>query len=167
MNTAPLPASPFQRGQPFQAPDGTPHDPFHAEEALPDTAVCEACGAVHCEGRWQWAIPPAGAQAVVCPACRRMSAQQAAGHITIAGAFACEHRDEIINLVRHVETHEKAAHPLHRIMSCRAEDGALLVDTTDAHLARAIGEALERAYKGELWSRHMEPGEVLRLHWQR
>ncbi|HJV86386.1 MAG TPA: BCAM0308 family protein [Noviherbaspirillum sp.] len=163
MNTAPSTRSASQSGQRFEMPG----DDDSLAGMLSGTAVCEACGAVHREGHWQWAIAPAGAQAVLCPACRRMEGKQAAGHITIDGGFACEHRDEIIHLIRHIEMHEKAEHPMQRIISCCIDDGRLLIDTTEAQLACAIGEALERTYQGELWLRHVKPGELVRLHWQR
>jgi len=43
-----------------------------------------------------------------------------------------------------------AEHPLKRIMAVEEKDGAMLVTTTDIHLARGIGEALHHAYQGEL-----------------
>ena len=44
---------------------------------------------------------------------------------------------------------------------------ALVVKTTNARLARGIGEALEHAYRGELDYRFTEAENVLRVGWKR
>ena len=41
-------------------------------------------------------------------------------------------------------------HPINRILSVIEEEDALVVQTTEAHLAQAIGKALQRAFNGEL-----------------
>ena len=72
-----------------------------------------------------------------------------------------------MHLVHHVETRERAEHPLNRIMAVEEKDGAALVTTTDIHLARDIGEALHHAYKGDL-EFHYNPQEyLLRVSWTR
>ena len=42
-----------------------------------------------------------------------------------------------------------------------------MVTTTDIHLARGIGEALEHAYQGELEFHYNEGENLLRVHWAR
>ncbi|HJV80679.1 BCAM0308 family protein [Noviherbaspirillum sp.] len=167
MHSAQPPLSAFGPGRHLQALDEQHHDPYQNDEKLSGPAVCEKCAAVYESGRWQWALPPADAVAVRCPACRRIADRLAAGYISISGNFAREHQEEIINLIRHAEIREKTEHPMQRIMSFRAEDGRLLIETTDVHLARGIGEALERAYKGDLTFHYNEAAHLLRLHWQR
>lgn len=50
-------------------------------------------------------------------------------------------------------------------MNIEETDGAVLVTTTDIHLARRLGEALHHAYQGEL-EYHYNPDEnLLRVHW--
>jgi hypothetical protein len=49
------------------------------------------------------------------------------------------------------------------------EDGAdgVLVTTTSVHLARAIGDALADAYKGELEYHYNDAENLLRVNWAR
>ena len=53
--------------------------------------------------------------------------------------------------------------------SCRYEeqDDKLMITTTDIHLARGIGEALEHAYRGELAFHYNKAEYLLRVRWQR
>lgn len=72
-----------------------------------------------------------------------------------------------MQLVRRIETKEKAEHPLQRIVDVVDEDGGVLVTTTDVHLAHGIGEALRHAYKGELDSHYNPDEKLLRVRWTR
>lgn len=87
--------------------------------------------------------------------------------VSIAGDFALEHHDEIIDLVRRFEEQEGAAHPGRRIVSVRADASHLLINTNDARLARAIGEALQSTFQGNLKFHFGETHRVLRVHWER
>lgn len=167
MKTAQTLPSTFHPGRHLQLSDEKIHDPYQPHEKLAEPAVCESCNAVYKQGRWQWATPDADAAKVRCPACQRIYDQQPGGYVTISGRLAREHRNEIVRLIRHVETREKAEHPLQRVMQMRAEDDKLLLETTDLHLARSIGEALERAYKGELRYHYNEAEHMLRVYWER
>ena len=129
--------------------------------------VCGSCGAVYHEGRWQWMTPAADALQTRCAACRRIEENLPAGYVSIEGPFSQSHRDELVNLVRHLERREKAEHPLKRIMAIEEDGGKLLITTTDIHLARAIGEALHDAYKGELDFHYNKEEYLLRIRWRR
>jgi hypothetical protein len=74
-----------------------------------------------------------------------------------------ERRQEIEQLVRHVEERERKEHPMKRIMDLEASDEGMVVRTTDLHLARDFGTALERAYGGELKIDYAE--DVVRVTW--
>lgn len=167
MKTAQPPLSTFHPGRHLQILDEKLHDPYQSEEKLAEPAVCDTCGVSYHQGKWQWTTPSVDAVQTRCPACRRIHDKQPAGYVSIEGAFAQQHRDEILNLVKNLETHEKAEHPLQRLMSIREEGGTLLIETTDVHLARGIGEALEHAYKGDLKFHFSEDEHLLRLHWER
>jgi hypothetical protein len=52
-------------------------------------------------------------------------------------------------------------------MAIERDGDALVVKTTNARLARGIGEALEHAYKGDLDYRFTEAENVLRVDWKR
>jgi hypothetical protein len=142
-------------------------DVYGLRGKLPDPTACPSCGAMYRNGRWTWGSPPADAHRAECPACRRIADDYPAGLVTVRGEFALAHRQEILSLAHHVEEREKREHPLKRIMAVREEPGALVVTTTDARLARGIGEALEHAYKGELDYRFGETENVLRVSWER
>jgi NMD protein affecting ribosome stability and mRNA decay len=143
-------------------------DAYGLRGKLPDPTACPRCGAIYRAGRWAWGAPPADAHRTECPACRRTSDGVPAGIVTVKGAFAAEHRDEIVNLVRNVEEREKAEHALKRVMALAPQDdGALEISTTDARLARAIADALHSAYRGELDYQFVEPESCFRATWVR
>jgi NMD protein affecting ribosome stability and mRNA decay len=143
------------------------HDSYKTRRKLPEPSRCQDCGAVWHRGRWVWSAPPPDAHVTRCPACRRIRDRFPAGFVTLKGRFLDEHRDEIVGRVRHVEAAEKRDHPLQRIMSIVPERGGLLVTTTNAHLARRIGEALRSAYKGRMEFHYSEEDSLLRVSWTR
>ena len=141
------------------------HDAYKSKGKLPEPAFCSQCGAVFHAGRWQWREVPEGAHPVVCPACHRIHDHYPAGFLTMKGEFFQSHRDEIMHLVRNHEQHERAEHPLKRIMAVEEQDDATLITTTDIHLARGIGEALHRAYQGDLNFHYNPEQNLLRVSW--
>jgi len=143
------------------------HDAYKAKGKLPEPAVCMQCGAVFHAGRWQWSPAPPNAHRDICPACHRIRDHYPAGFLTIKGEFFSAHRDEIMHLMHNHELHERAEHPLKRIMAVEEKDGATLVTTTDIHLARGIGEALHHAYHGELEFHYNPEQNLLRVSWAR
>jgi NMD protein affecting ribosome stability and mRNA decay len=143
-------------------------DAYGLRGKLSDPTVCESCGALYRDGRWVWGAAPADAARTRCPACRRTDDHYPAGILTISGAFATAHDEEIRSLARHVEEREKQEHALKRIMAITpAEGGGLRIETTNAKLARGIGEALHNAYRGELDYLMSEAESVLRVSWHR
>jgi hypothetical protein len=100
------------------------HDAYKQQKKLPEPTRCPDCGAVFREGRWQWAMAPAGAHEALCPACHRIRDRYPAGYVTLEGAFFAAHRDDILHLVRNREIREKSEHPLERIMAIEDVEGA-------------------------------------------
>ncbi|MBL29405.1 MAG: ATPase [Rhodospirillaceae bacterium] len=145
------------------------HDPYKTRMKLPEPTVCPGCGAVYQDGRWKWPALPvhAGAHREPCQACRRVENNDPAGWVTISGTFVDGHRKEILGLVHHQEELEKAEHPLNRIIRVETTDKGIVVTTTDIHLPRRIGEALQSAYDGELDYQFIEETYLLRVHWSR
>jgi hypothetical protein len=143
------------------------HDAYKTRLKLPEPTVCPQCGAVFHEGRWQWAPRPDGAHEELCQACHRINDRYSAGELTIAGDFVRRHKDEIVHLARHQEEQEKAEHPLHRIMGIEERDGAIVIQTTDIHLPRRIGEALRHAFHGDLEFHYEEEAYFIRVRWTR
>ncbi|MGH8685563.1 MAG: BCAM0308 family protein [Nitrosospira sp.] len=141
------------------------HDAYKAKHKLPEPTVCPQCGAVFHEGRWQWLQAPAGAHQEPCPACHRIHDHFPAGFVSLQGEFLLAHREEIMHLAHNVEKRERTEHPLKRIMAIEEKDGALLITTTDIHLARGIGEALHHAYQGDLKFHYNPEENLLRVSW--
>lgn len=157
----------FRPGRHLQILDNTVHDPYLDTQKLAEPSVCPDCGAVYHKGRWQWGEAPAHSEPARCPACRRIKEKLPAGYVSIQGSFARENKEEVLALARNIESREKAEHPLKRIIGIESEDDGLLLTTTDIHLARSIGEALESAYKGELDFHYNEEEYLLRVRWRR
>jgi len=136
---------------------------------LPDVTACPECGAVFRQGRWRWSQVkhPTGTRREQCPACRRIQDGYPAGEVTIRGNFARAHRAELLSRIRNLEERERSRRPLHRLMAIRESDDALVVTTTDANLAHAIGVALFQAYRGKLDAPWTEEGDLLRVRWER
>lgn len=141
------------------------HDAYKAKGKLPEPAVCSQCGAVFHEGRWHWRQAPANAHGAICPACHRIHDHYPAGFLTLKGEFFRAHREEIMRFVRNHEKHERAEHPLKRIMTVEEINSATLVTTTNIHLARGMGELLHHAYQGGLKFHYNPEQNLLRVSW--
>ncbi len=145
------------------------YDPYMTRSKPRALTRCPQCGVVFIEGRWQW-LPsaPASAAEELCPACQRIRDRVPAGFLTLRGEFFKQHRDEILRLVHnHVEA-QKAQHPMKRLMDIEEqEDGSCVISFTEMHLPQSVGEAIERAYKGELEIRYAEESNLMRAYWQR
>lgn len=143
------------------------HDPYKARRSLPEPTVCTECGATFREGRWTWTPAPADAHRALCPADQRVRDQYPAGFVTLRGEFLEQHREEILGLARNIEEREKAQHPLNRIMGVEDAEGETVVTTTNAHLARTIGEAIHSAYQGTLDYHYAQEESLIRVLWER
>jgi len=126
------------------------HDPYASREKPHEPAACPDCGAVFHDGRWRWGAAPPDAHPHLCPACHRVRDHYPAGVVLIGGDFGAAEKDEYLHLIDHAAKAEAADHPVERIMDIEEEDGSLVVTTTSVHLARRIGEALQRAHRGRL-----------------
>jgi hypothetical protein len=140
-------------------------DPYHPRRKPAGPIVCPQCAVLFAGGRWQWGPAPADAKPERCPACRRIHDDIPAGIVTLHGGFSPPRLNEIISLMRHQETAEKQEHPLNRIMRIEESQDGLTVTTTDIHLPRRIGEALKRAFRGELHMNFDEDGYCARVDW--
>jgi NMD protein affecting ribosome stability and mRNA decay len=142
-------------------------DPYRATTRPHEPAQCPTCKAVFAEGRWSWGRAPEDAFEHRCPACQRIQDRFPAGYVLIKGDFLKAHRDEIVALITATEKDAKAANPLQRIMAVEDVREGLQVTTTEGQLARAIGEALQEAHKGDLKLRYSRDENLLRATWKR
>ncbi|RMF58694.1 MAG: ATPase [Calditrichaeota bacterium] len=143
------------------------HDAYQEHTKWPEPTLCTRCGAVFVNGRWTWNTPPERAHKTVCPACRRKAHRLPAGYVEIKGTFFKQHRDEILGLIQNVEKREKSERPLESIIETKNGTDGALISTTGIHLARRIGEALARSYKGELSFQYPEEDKLIRVTWER
>jgi NMD protein affecting ribosome stability and mRNA decay len=143
------------------------HDTYKVRGKLPDPTACPECGAIYRDGRWMCGPAPEGANEVACPACQRIRDRYPGGYLALSGGFLTEHGAEIIALAHNVEAREKQQHPLKRIMEIEESEHAFEITVTHPNLARAIGEAVHRAYQGELDFHYTDEENVLRVRWHR
>lgn len=141
------------------------HDTYKAKGKLSEPTVCPQCQAVFQDGHWGWREIPQDAHSETCPACHRVNDRFPAGFLTLSGPFFQSHRTEIMSLISHEEQRAKREHALQRIMDIDDQPDAAIVTTTDIHLARACGEAVQRAYQGELEFHYNPEENLLRVHW--
>ncbi len=145
---------------------GDRDDAYERQGKPSEPTECPQCHAVFHHGHWTWEHAPENAHRTLCPACRRAKDHYPAGFVTLEGPFFTAHMDEIMRLIHNIEEREKGEHPLKRIMSLEKQDGSVTVTTTDVHLARGIGDAVQRAYQGDLEFQYNDSERMLRVHWQ-
>lgn len=145
------------------------HDPYMARSKPVAPTVCPDCGVVFKSGRWQWMNDRLeGANHERCPACKRVHDRVPAGFLALSGDFFSAHRDEIMRLVHNKVEEQKAQHPMKRLMGVAEQDaGGVLITFTDLHLPRGVGEAIARAYEGELDIHYTEEAGIVRVNWCR
>lgn len=143
------------------------HNSYRPKGKLAEPVMCGDCGAHFHNGRWAWGEVGAVTPRFRCEACRRIAEDFPAGELRLSGGFLESHGEEVQNLVRNVEEAEKSEHPLHRIMDMTGADGGIVIRTTDTHLPRRIGDALFRAYDGELEVSYDRGGNFVRAEWRR
>ena len=141
-------------------------DPYQGRKKPAVGTVCPDCGAVYDKGRWQWSPKPdRPSHEELCAACKRIRDKLPAGVVTLRGEAALLHKQELLHLAQHQEEAEKSEHPLNRIMGVKEDSGGIIIETTDIHLPRRIGEAVRRAFHGELESHFEQDGYFVRVTW--
>lgn len=141
------------------------HDSYKLPGKLTEPTVCPSCSAVFHKGRWSWAAAPVGAHQTVCPACHRVKDKYPKGFLTLKGAFASQQSEQVMGVIKNIETKENKEHPLARIMSIETTPEGLVVSTTDSHLPRQMGEALKHAHHGELEIHYDKDEDFVRVTW--
>jgi len=147
-------------------PQKAVHDTYKVQRKLPEPTLCPGCGAVFKDGCWQWHELSVAYESL-CPACHRQHDNYPAGFISLSGEFVAAHEAAIFGIVLNQEEREKVEYPLRRVMDIEKSLGGFLVTTTDVQLARDIGEALHKTFKGELELNYNHQAKQLIAHWNR
>ena len=160
-----VPQSPRRRDR---LVEDTRHDPYRAPGKPSEDTVCRGCGLGVRSGRWQRVSAPWSARETLCPACQRARGPYPAGFFRMRGPFFREHRGEIEALLRNTEARENRTHPLQRILRIeeRGPDG-VVVTTSGSHLARALADAVHRAYAGTVQLQYADQENLVRASWER
>jgi hypothetical protein len=144
------------------------HDPYVEGRKYPEGVYCPVCHAVYQEGRWVWPDKPSVVgETFLCAACRRIRDDFPAGEVYLSGNYLNNHGNEIENLIKNIANEAKDRSPLKRIINIRKDETGICVRLTDDHLARHIGDAVFRAYKGDLQVKYSEEEKFVRLYWHR
>jgi len=143
------------------------HDPYHAKRKIKSPAVCPDCSAVYQDGRWTWRDATIEANEYRCPACQRIADKAPAAFLTIRGKFFKKHRRELLNLIENTAARERESHPLKRIINTEETERSFVLNCTDAHLARGLGDALHNAYGGTIEYQYSKGDILLRVTWRR
>ncbi|HHO77390.1 MAG TPA: ATPase [Deltaproteobacteria bacterium] len=144
------------------------HDPYDDRRKYPEGTYCPECGALYQGGRWKWPEKKeVTGQPCLCCACRRIRDRFSAGEVYLSGRYLHVHRSEILNLVGNIIRQEEVRSPLKRVIDFTEDAREVCVRLTDNHLARHIGEAVYRAYSGELEVKYSEEEKFVRLYWCR
>lgn len=139
-----------------------------------EAALCGQCGALYRNKRWsvddaelKKGRKESDLNRVTCPACRRIADKNPAGIVTLSGRYLGEHKDDILNAIRNVETRSRVKNPLGRIMDIVADKGTISVTTTEDKLAQKIGREIFKAHHGELHYRWNHEERFVRVDWVR
>jgi NMD protein affecting ribosome stability and mRNA decay len=148
---------------------GERKSPYSERRKFPEPTVCPRCGLVYHEGRWHHteSEPPKGANEELCPACRREVDRQPGGMIYLSGQYLKEKEEEIMNIVRNQEEQARAKRPLQRIMWVEKGDEGIEIATTNQHLARRIGRAVNSAHSGDFTIKQTSGENFVRVYWER
>ncbi len=96
-----------------------------------------------------------------------MERGQVEGVVTLKGAFLAEHLGEIKNVINRVEKNRHARNVTSQILQTSEENGEIIIETCDGHLAERIGKELHKAFKGNLDMKWQEKDSFVRVLWQR
>lgn len=127
--------------------------------------TCPECGAFYQEGRWTWKKADDPGESQICPACARIRDAYPAGFLALHIQPHAAQRKELLELVANEAEAERGEHPLNRVMSTEDRGTEIMISTTDNHLPRRIGKAIEHAFGGKLQVRQEPGAPVVHVTW--
>ena len=124
-------------------------------------AVCKTCRAVHERGKWRWSDAPEGAEAALCPACRRIE-DRVPAHVLRLDDIPADQRQEIVAMIHHTADEEARLHPIERLMWVTDTKARIEVAMTGVHLARRLRAAITRSWRRRFVSKPGADTTVMR-----
>lgn len=144
-------------------------NPYYEYKKYPEPTECSSCGLVFINGRWSIkTLNTTNAVKEICPACRIIRDNIPFGIARFEGSFLNEtNLNELKNIIKNVEKNVRGKRPLQRILKIEESKNSLTVYTTYDHLARRIGEAVYKAFKGEFNIKYKDGERFARVYWRR
>jgi hypothetical protein len=136
-------------------------------------AVCARCHAFIETDHWRYdphhaaALRAAGVRETLCPGCTRLERRIYEGEVTIRHDWSVVGKDEVLHLARHQEAQARGTNPTARIALSEDRGDSLYLLTTNRFLARRIGIALHKAYRGALKVDDLPRERFTRVRWER
>jgi NMD protein affecting ribosome stability and mRNA decay len=147
----------------------------HPARSASGLLVCPDCGAAFVNRRWVPAGRPAKQvshafvpRRVRCPACRMAAANTWRGEVRMSGSFLAAHRAEIERLLKNEAARSGEDNPTGRITRwISAGPDALTLRTTSEHLAKRLGQALHKAFRGRVRYQFSHENKFAHVVWTR
>ena len=143
--------------------------PYQRAEKYPSNTRCPKCDLSFQGGVWKRGALANGQepQWKLCPACIQIRDGLVGGIVQFSGAFAGNHRQELLNRIRNVEKQTQEERPLERIMSLKENREGITVSATTEHLVARIGKSIQRDFGGNLDLRYAPEDKFAFVHWYR
>lgn len=126
---------------------------------------CPQCGLPYEGGRFGWGGGTPGGHAERCPACGQVHDEFPGGALVLSGAGFAERRKKVLDwMAAMVKTLDKD-HPGKLVESIEPRGGEVVIRTSEALVARRLGDALCKAFGGSLEYRYLDPATVLNVEW--
>lgn len=150
----------------------TNNDPYLNMKAPKDMSKCKGCGAIYHDKRWNIyehvaKITTTKKGTVLCPACKKIKDGYAEGIVNLTGKFLPTHMEDIYNVIKRTEKNSIKKNPLGRIMDMEDIRGGVRISTTTVEFARKLGDAIHKAYKGDIEYKWSDGQKMARINWKR
>ena len=101
----------------------------------------------------------------VCPACKQLKERSALGVVELRGEHWRAKEEEILNLIKNTEKIARKRNDQERILWRHTRDGVTKIYVSLPELARHLGRALHKTYKGKTEYRRSPEDPFLRVIW--
>ncbi|UFS69058.1 hypothetical protein LPW11_14280 [Geomonas sp. RF6] len=142
-------------------------DVYVPKEGLSDGTSCRECGMTYKSKRWTLEKVETSGVKILCPACKRMHDHTPAGVVHLSGSYLQDHKEEIMNTLRHTEATSRTKNPLGRIMDITEDAEGITVTTTEEKLAQKLGREVYKSQSGELHYKWNRDNNLVRVEWMR